>query len=101
MSVFRLSPEAEAELDDIWLHIARESGSVDVASRVVDTITDRFWLLAQYPYIGRSRDEDLRPGLRTFPAGDYLIVHRVEDDGVVLVLHVVHGNRDLAGLLGQ
>ena len=101
MSVFRLSPEAEAELDDIWLRIARESGSVDVANRVVDTITERFWLLAQYPYVGRPRDEDLRPALRTFPVGDYLIVHRVEDDGVVLILHVVHGNRDIAALLGH
>ena len=101
MSVFRLSPEAEAELDEIWLRIARESGSVDVASRVVDDITERFWLLARYPYLGRSRGEDLRPGLRTFPANEYLIVHRVEDDGVVLILHVVHGSRDIAALLGE
>jgi hypothetical protein len=27
MSEFRLSPEAEAELDGIWIHIARESGT--------------------------------------------------------------------------
>jgi plasmid stabilization system protein ParE len=27
MSEFRLSPEAEAELDDIWIHIARDSHS--------------------------------------------------------------------------
>jgi len=33
MSEFRLTPEAEAELDDIWLHIAREGGSIDVAIR--------------------------------------------------------------------
>jgi hypothetical protein len=32
MSEFRLSPEAEAELDGIWLRIARESGSVDIAA---------------------------------------------------------------------
>lgn len=39
MSEFRLSPEAEAELDRIWLHIARESGSGDVATRVVESVT--------------------------------------------------------------
>lgn len=50
MSEFRLSPEAEAELDDIWIHIARESGSTDIATRVVERITERFWLLARYPY---------------------------------------------------
>jgi len=34
MSEFRLSPEAEAELDGIWIHMAHESGSIDIATRV-------------------------------------------------------------------
>ncbi|MGA7236623.1 MAG: hypothetical protein WBY44_13135 [Bryobacteraceae bacterium] len=46
MSEYRLASEAEAELDDIWLSIARESGSVDLATRIVERITDRFGLLA-------------------------------------------------------
>lgn len=54
MSEFRLSPEAEAELDDIWLRIARESGSIDGANRVVEKITERFWLLARYPQYARK-----------------------------------------------
>jgi plasmid stabilization system protein ParE len=46
MSEFRLSPEAEAELDGIWIHIARESGNIDIATRVVEGIAERFgyWL---------------------------------------------------------
>lgn len=47
MGEFRLSPETEAELDGIWLYIARESGSIDIANRVIDRITDRFWLSVQ------------------------------------------------------
>lgn len=43
MSEVRLSPEAEAELDGIWIRIARESGSVDVATRAVESIAERFW----------------------------------------------------------
>jgi toxin ParE1/3/4 len=101
MSEFRLGPEAEAELDDIWLYIARESGSIERATRVVENISDRFWLLAQYPYLGRARDEDLRPGLRSLFVDGYVIVHRVEKDGVVWILHVVHGNRDLGSLFRQ
>jgi plasmid stabilization system protein ParE len=46
MNEFRLSLEAEAQLDGIWLHIARQSGSIDIANRIIDNITDRFWLLA-------------------------------------------------------
>jgi plasmid stabilization system protein ParE len=53
MSGFRLAPEAEAELDDIWLYIARRSASIDSATRVVDNISEHFWLLAQHPYPGR------------------------------------------------
>jgi toxin ParE1/3/4 len=100
MSEFRLLPEAEAELDGIWMHLARESGSVDIATRVVESVTERFWLLARYPRIGRRRD-DLRPGLRSLAAGDYIIVHRVMEEEVVLILHVVHGSRDIPALFGQ
>lgn len=69
MSEFRLSPEAEADLDGIWLYIARESGNLDLATRVVEKITDRFWLLARFPYLGRKRD-DLRSGIRSLPADE-------------------------------
>ena len=101
MSEFRLAPEAEADLDAIWLHMARESGSIDLATRVVERISERFWLLARYPYLGRARDEDLGPGLRSFPADEYLIIHRVQPDDVVLILHVVHGRRDIVALFAH
>ena len=35
----RVAPEAEAELDEIWRYIARESGSVETARAVVSAIT--------------------------------------------------------------
>jgi plasmid stabilization system protein ParE len=51
--------------------------------------------------MGRRRDEDLRPGLRSFPADDYVIIHRIVEGGVVLILHVVHGRRDIVALFGS
>lgn len=99
-SEFRLAPEAESELDDVWLYVARSSGSIDVAIGVVDKVADCFWPLAKYPYLGRARDGDLGPGLRSFPVGDYLIIYRIGHDDVVRVLHVVHGSRDLPALFG-
>jgi ATP-dependent DNA ligase len=94
MSEFRLSPEAEAELDGIWVHIARETGSIDIATRVLENLTERFWLLARYPYndpagcrhilitaelepsngdprIQPKRFPDLRPVLYADPAEKY------------------------------
>jgi plasmid stabilization system protein ParE len=59
----------EAELGKIWYYVAKESGNLEVADRLIASITERFYLLACHPHIGRHRDEDLRPGLRSFPVG--------------------------------
>jgi toxin ParE1/3/4 len=94
----RLAPQARAELNDIWFHIATESGSTGSADAVIDAITDRFLLLAQYPRMGRSRD-DLGLGLRSFAVGQYVIVYTISDEDAQ-ILHVFHGSRDIKGSLG-
>lgn len=53
----RLSPRAESDLDDIWYFVAKESSSVEVANRLIDAITERFFLLSGFVYIGRSRED--------------------------------------------
>lgn len=97
---FRISPEAESELDCIWLYVACESGSIEIANRLIEVITERFWLLAKNPQIGRRRDHDLRPGLRSFAVGEYVVIYRMESDEA-LILHVMRGSRDIAGLLNN
>jgi toxin ParE1/3/4 len=81
----RRTPQADSDLDGIWYYVASQSGSVDIADRLIDAITDRFFLLANYPNIGRTRDEDLRPGLRSFPVGVYVIIYRIEDEDVLIL----------------
>jgi toxin ParE1/3/4 len=87
-------------LDGIWCYVAEGSGSIEIADRLIDSITGRFFLLATYPWVGRRRDDDLRPGLRSFPVGEYVIIYRVEDQDV-LILHIVRGNRNIKALLGR
>ena len=96
----RIAPTAEAELDDVWLYLARNSGSAETADRIVDAVTARFSLLANYPHIGRRRDYDLRQGLRSFAVGEYVIVYRA-DGPDVLILHVVRGSRNVRALLRE
>ena len=96
--VHRLAPEAESQLDDIWYRAARESGSTEIADRLIDAITERFFMLAAYPHVGRPRDDDLRSGLRSFPVGEYVIIYRIAGDDV-LILHIVRGSRDILALL--
>jgi len=96
----RVSAEAEAELDEIWLYVATESGDADTAQRLINSITDHFFILSKRPHMGRRRDHDLRPGLRSLSVGAYVIIHRIEGRDV-LILHVYHGRRDLKTLLEQ
>lgn len=94
----RLAPEAETDLDAMWLHIASNS-SVETADRFVDSLTDRFFLLATHPFAGRRRD-DLLPDIRLFPVGDYVVLYLVEGPDV-LITRVVHGGRDLDALFDE
>ena len=76
----------------------KKAGSIEIADRLIDSIAERFYLLACHPHIGRRRDEDLRPGLRSFPVGEYVIIYRFEREDV-LILHVLRGSRDIEALL--
>jgi hypothetical protein len=60
-----------------------------------------FTVLSEYPRMGRSRD-DLRPGLRSFAVGQYVIVYAIEEENV-LILHVFQspGHRRAAWLLEE
>jgi len=55
----RVALEAETDLDDIWYYIAGGSGSLEIADRFVDSLTERFYLLSRNPFLGRRRDEEL------------------------------------------
>ena len=96
----RLSLLSDSDLDDIWYYVASQSGNTDIADRLIGSITDRFFLLTRYPNLGRARDEDLRPGLRTFPVGEYVIFYRLEGEDVV-ILRVLRGSRNIAALFGH
>jgi plasmid stabilization system protein ParE len=70
-------------LDEIWYYVAKESTSIEVANRLIDSITDRFFLLAAHPQLGRARDVDFGAGLRSFPVGEYVIVYCLDNEGIL------------------
>ena len=96
----RRSALADSDLEEIWYYVAAQSGSMNIADRLVGSITNRFLLLASYPNLGRARDADLRPGLRTFPVGEYVILYRIENEDVV-ILRVLRGSRNIPALFGH
>ena len=52
-----------------------------------------------YPRAGRRRD-DLRPGIRSFPVGEYVVLYRLDGEDA-LIQRVVRGSRDLEALLRE
>jgi toxin ParE1/3/4 len=94
MNRSRLTDRAEADLEDIWIHIARDS-PVN-ATRFITRILERCERLADMPATGRSRG-DLGPDLRSVALGNYLIIYRPIEDGIEIV-RVLHGRRDLDAL---
>jgi len=88
---FRVSKEAEQDLDEIFVYWARNAG-LEVADGIIDAIAERFALLGEFPNGGRRCDE-IGPGVRTFPTGKYLIYYR-KSRKTIEILHVFHGARD-------
>ena len=95
-----LAPRAEEDLDDLWVYIATESGSEPTATRVLRSVADALLLIAKFPHLGRSRDLDLKSGYRSFPVNNYVIFYRIRP-GVVQVIRILHGSRDVQELLGD
>ena len=93
--MYGLSPQAKSDIEGIGDHIAEDSPGN--ARRFIERLTQKFVALGRNPMIGRARP-DLRPDLRSFPYGAYLILYRAIDDGVEIV-RVVHGARNLDDLI--
>jgi toxin ParE1/3/4 len=91
---YRLTPAAEAELEEIGDRIALEDPLAAV--RLIDALYRRWELLAEYPLSGAARD-DIRPGLPYVVVGNYLSLYRIVE-GDVEIVRVVHGRRDLHNL---
>jgi toxin ParE1/3/4 len=81
-------------------YIVREGGNIEIARRQIASITNRFYLIANHPHLGRAHDNDLRPGRRSFSIDRYVIIYRTENENV-LVLRVLHGSRNIEALFGR
>lgn len=88
---YEVSPDAEADLAEIFAFWAERAGSPS-AERLIDSIIERFWVLSQFPKAGQDASE-IAPRVRRFPAGEYLIYYRISRR-TVDITHIFHGARD-------
>ncbi|GAB4210080.1 MAG: type II toxin-antitoxin system RelE/ParE family toxin [Coleofasciculaceae cyanobacterium] len=92
---FRLTEPAIQDIEQIADYIARQSG-LEQADRFLNKLDAKFVKIAQFPNLGRQRDEIL-PGLRSLPMDNYLILYVVIGQDVE-IFRVVSGYRDLSAL---
>ncbi len=93
--VCRFTVPASRDIEGIVDYIAENSG-FDAAERFLSQINAQCRRLAQFPKMGRRRDE-LVPSLRSFPFQIYLIFYR-EIEGGVEIARIISGYRDLEAL---
>jgi antitoxin ParD1/3/4 len=99
MSRYVLTHVAKAHIPDIWRFIAIDN--VEAAGRVEQAIYDACAFVAESPARGR-----LRPDLTTRPLrfwtltrfSNYIVVYRVDVSPIVVVA-ILHGNRNIARIL--
>ena len=85
------SLDSKRDATEIWLYIANDN--FDAADRLIDLFNEKLNLLSDNPGLGQQRDE-LRPGLRSFPVGKYVLFYRAVEGGIELV-RLLHGARDI------
>jgi toxin ParE1/3/4 len=91
MNRYRLSQQAEQDLEDIWIYLAQQNQLA--ADKQISQILDRFPMLAQFPDMGIKRD-DLLEGLRSFPVKPYIVFYTKISDSIEIV-RVLHQSRNI------
>lgn len=97
-NICRFTAPASRDVESI-IDLIADNSSFNAAERFLNKINDKCRTLANFPSIGRRRDE-LAPLLRSFPVEDYLIFYRPVEGGIE-VLRVVSGYRDLEALFSE
>ncbi|MHB1095975.1 MAG: type II toxin-antitoxin system RelE/ParE family toxin [Gemmatimonadaceae bacterium] len=87
-----LSPAAAQDLADIAAHVAADRPSA--VNGVLDALELACRLVAQYPGVGRARDE-IDVGVRSFPIGAYVLFYYPNAQGIGIA-RILHGRRDVS-----
>jgi toxin ParE1/3/4 len=95
MTRVRFTPQAKTDLLAINRFIALDNP--DAARRLIAAIRQQCQTLAKFPDMGRLWEE-LKPPLRSFPVGNYLIFYRPGSGGGIEVIAVVSGYQEIEAL---
>ncbi|HWT16903.1 MAG TPA: type II toxin-antitoxin system RelE/ParE family toxin [Patescibacteria group bacterium] len=95
MASVEISTAAEADLIDIWIHVAADDSAA--ADRQLDHFDRVFALLATQPLMGIDRSDLLQSGIRSLVVDRYLVFYSLTTKP--RILRVLHGARDWTAIL--
>lgn len=94
-----LTETAESDLDAILDYIADRDGP-QRSLHVYERFEDAFIKLSQTPGMGATKRHLTGDAVRWWPVFKFLVLYE-ETGGGVIILRVVHGQRDLDALFGS
>lgn len=83
VSTYLLTPEAEKDLEDIWLY-SYETWSEQQANRYIEILEDTFVRLSYMPEQAREL-LDFDPPVRIFPSAKHIIIYRIAGRAIVII----------------
>jgi toxin ParE1/3/4 len=93
---YRLTPQALADLDDIW-RFSAETWSIEQADQHVDDLVRVFEMIADMPTLAVERSE-FQPPVRIHVHESQLIVYTIADEYVAIV-RLLGGRQDWVSIL--
>jgi len=96
MRLYNVSPEAQNDLFEIWLHIAEDS--VELADRIDGEFHELFASLGRTPGQGHSRKDLTKLPVLFFPLYSYLVIYQAEVRPI-RILAVLRGKRRVKNIL--
>jgi plasmid stabilization system protein ParE len=95
---YRLTTPALRDLEEIVTYLTREA-SAEVSERIEARLFDAFGDLARLPALGHRRLDVRRRELLFHVVDPYLIAFRREERETIMVIRVLHGKRNVRGIL--
>src|SRR5438093_6228965 len=99
----RVLPQARQDIDDQFAYFAEED--TELAYRFFDAVNEAFDHIAEFPLVGSPREtgNPLLAGLRMWsvPSFKKHLIFYLPDGTIVRVVRVLHGARDIAGILAR
>jgi toxin ParE1/3/4 len=86
---YNISLQAIADLDQIWDYIVQDNGDPVVATKVVSQIVNIFPKIGKFPYLGRSREDDLGSQRRSFAVNNYIVIYQIKATEIE-IMRVLH-----------